>query len=58
MLTPKDLKRYDRQIKLLGEAGQEKLKRAKVFIAGAGGLRLSHLHLLDSRRHRLHNPGR
>lgn len=38
MLTPKDLKRYDRQIKLLGEAGQEKLKRAKVFIAGAGGL--------------------
>lgn len=38
MLTPKDLKRYDRQIKLLGEAGQEKLKGAKVFIAGAGGL--------------------
>jgi molybdopterin-synthase adenylyltransferase len=38
MLTPRELERYDRQIKPLGEAGQEKLKRAKVFIAGAGGL--------------------
>ncbi len=38
MITDRDLKRYDRQIKLFGSAGQEKLKRAKVFIAGAGGL--------------------
>ena len=38
MLTERELDRYDRQIRLLGEEGQEKLKRAKVFIAGAGGL--------------------
>jgi adenylyltransferase/sulfurtransferase len=40
MLTQGDLKRYDRQImiKELGRKGQEKLKKAKVFIAGAGGL--------------------
>lgn len=40
MLTPKELERYDRQIMIdeIGEAGQEKLKNAKVFIAGAGGL--------------------
>ena len=38
MLTKEELKRYQRQILLFGEAGQEKLKRAKVFIAGAGGL--------------------
>ncbi|MGA9098348.1 MAG: HesA/MoeB/ThiF family protein [Methanotrichaceae archaeon] len=38
MITDKDLRRYDRQIKLLGIDSQEKLKDAKVFIAGAGGL--------------------
>jgi len=40
MLTTNELERYDRQIMIrgLGEEGQEKLKRAKVFIAGAGGL--------------------
>jgi adenylyltransferase/sulfurtransferase len=40
MLTEREKERYDRQIMIygLGEAGQEKLKRAKVFIAGAGGL--------------------
>ena len=40
MLTENELKRYDRQMMIpgFGEAGQEKLKRAKVFIAGAGGL--------------------
>ncbi len=34
------LKRYDRQIKIdgFGEEGQRKLKKASVFIAGAGGL--------------------
>ncbi len=40
MLTADELKRYDRQIiiKGFGEEGQEKLKRAKVVIAGSGGL--------------------
>lgn len=38
MITDRDLKRYDRQIKLFGTEGQEKLKDARVFIAGAGGL--------------------
>lgn len=40
MLTERELQRYDRQIMIygFGEAGQEKLKKAKVFIAGAGGL--------------------
>jgi molybdopterin-synthase adenylyltransferase len=38
MLTEKERERYDRQIRLLGVDGQEKLKSAKVFIAGAGGL--------------------
>jgi adenylyltransferase/sulfurtransferase len=35
-----ELQRYDRQIMIygFGEAGQEKLKKAKVFLAGAGGL--------------------
>jgi adenylyltransferase/sulfurtransferase len=38
MLTSGELDRYQRQIKIIGEEGQEKLKRAKVFVAGAGGL--------------------
>ena len=40
MLTTNELERYDRQIiiKGFGEEGQEKLKRAKVIIAGGGGL--------------------
>lgn len=40
MLTTNERERYDRQIKIreIGEAGQEKLKRAKVIIAGSGGL--------------------
>lgn len=40
MLTDKDRQRYDRQIMLpgFGEEGQEKLKKAKVFLAGVGGL--------------------
>ncbi len=39
-LTDHDLKRYDRQIRIrgLGDEGQRKLKRTKVFVAGAGGL--------------------
>jgi molybdopterin/thiamine biosynthesis adenylyltransferase len=40
MLTREERERYDRQIRLygFGEEGQEKLKRARVFIAGTGGL--------------------
>lgn len=38
MLTDKEIERYDRQIRLFGAEGQEKLKSAKIFIAGAGGL--------------------
>ena len=40
MLTASELERYDRQLMLseLGEEGQRKLKQAKVFIAGCGGL--------------------
>ncbi|MFA5309931.1 MAG: HesA/MoeB/ThiF family protein [Dehalococcoidales bacterium] len=40
MLTQKDLQRYDRQILIygFGQEGQAKLKKAKVFLAGAGGL--------------------
>ena len=40
MLTKDELARYDRQIMIkgIGEEGQEKLKQAKVFIAGSGGL--------------------
>ena len=38
MLTEKEKEKYDRQIMIYGEAGQEKLKKAKVFLAGAGGL--------------------
>ena len=39
-LTANDLQRYDRQIMIeeIGEKGQEKLKKARIFIAGAGGL--------------------
>lgn len=40
MLTQDELQVYDRQIMIpeLGVEGQEKLKKSKVFIAGAGGL--------------------
>ena len=40
MLTPEEKQRYDRQIMIpgIGEAGQEKLKKARVVIAGSGGL--------------------
>ena len=40
ILTPDELERYDRQIMIkgFGEEGQERLKRARVFIAGSGGL--------------------
>jgi len=40
MLALNERERYDRQIMIeeIGETGQEKLKRAKVLVAGAGGL--------------------
>ena len=40
MLTPREQERYDRQIMIgqIGQEGQEKLKRARVVVAGAGGL--------------------
>lgn len=38
MLSEHELERYARQIMLFGEEGQLKLKQARVFIAGAGGL--------------------
>jgi adenylyltransferase/sulfurtransferase len=40
MLTSEERERYDRQIMIreIGEAGQEKLKRARVAIAGVGGI--------------------
>jgi molybdopterin-synthase adenylyltransferase len=38
MLSQRERERYRRQILLFGEEGQERLKRAEIFIAGAGGL--------------------
>jgi len=40
MLTEDELIRYDRQIMIkgIGEDGQERLKKARVFVAGGGGL--------------------
>lgn len=38
MLSEHERKRYSRQTMLFGEEGQEKLKSATVFVAGAGGL--------------------
>ena len=38
MLTERDLERYDRQIRIFGVEGQEKLKKAKVAVVGVGGL--------------------
>jgi len=40
MLTTEERERYDRQIMIrgIGEEGQEKLKQAKVVVAGSGGL--------------------
>ena len=38
MISEDELSRYKRQIMIFGKEGQEKLKNAKVFVAGAGGL--------------------
>ncbi|MDM7274878.1 MAG: HesA/MoeB/ThiF family protein [Thermoprotei archaeon] len=37
-LTPEEMERYDRQIRIFGVEGQLRLKRAKVLIVGIGGL--------------------
>lgn len=37
-VSESELKRYERQTKIFGEEGQKRLKKAKVTIAGAGGL--------------------
>jgi molybdopterin-synthase adenylyltransferase len=38
MLSERERERYKRQVMLFGEDGQERLKQAEIFIAGAGGL--------------------
>jgi len=38
MLSVREQERYRRQVLLFGEEGQERLKKARIFIAGAGGL--------------------
>lgn len=38
MITHEERKRYARQIMMIGEEGQERLKAASVLVAGAGGL--------------------
>lgn len=38
LLTSEELERYSRQLILLGEDGQAKLKKSKVLVVGAGGL--------------------
>ena len=38
MLTKDELTRYRRQLTFFGEEGQARLKKARVFLAGAGGL--------------------
>ncbi len=38
MLTSRERDRYARQMLLFGDEGQERLKEAEIFIAGAGGL--------------------
>jgi len=38
MLSERERQRYQRQTLLFGEEGQERLKEAEIFIAGAGGL--------------------
>lgn len=40
ILTPREIRRYSKQIMIpeIGTAGQEKLKKSKVLVVGAGGL--------------------
>ena len=68
-LTDYDLTRYNRQIMLFGEEAQQRLKGAKVFVAGAGGLGcplatylavagIGHIRLVDSDEVELSNLNR
>jgi len=38
MLSDREVERYDRQLRIFGEGGQEKLKNARVAVIGVGGL--------------------
>ena len=38
MLSDVERERYSRQIRVFAEEGQERLKKKRVFVAGAGGL--------------------
>lgn len=38
MISEREHRRYTRQMMLIGDAGQERLKKSHIFIAGAGGL--------------------
>ncbi len=38
MFSRRERERYKRQMMLFGDEGQERLKKAHIFIAGAGGL--------------------
>ena len=69
MLSEYDLTRYARQIMLFGEAAQQRLKTARLFVAGAGGLGsplctylavagIGHLRLVDFDRIELSNLNR
>ncbi|MFP3912328.1 MAG: HesA/MoeB/ThiF family protein [Desulfobacteraceae bacterium] len=70
-LSPEEALRYHRQVTLaeIGEHGQEKLKHARVFLAGLGGLGsvsalylaaagVGHLHVVDQDRVELENLNR
>jgi molybdopterin/thiamine biosynthesis adenylyltransferase len=69
VITEYDLARYSRQIMLFGEDAQQRLKNARVFVAGAGGLGsplctylavagIGHLRLVDFDRIELSNLNR
>jgi len=71
ILTENELERYDRQIMIgkIGNPGQEKLKQARVFVAGAGGLGspisiylaaagVGSIRIVDDDRVELHNLNR
>ncbi|MCD6472833.1 ThiF family adenylyltransferase [Candidatus Aerophobetes bacterium] len=69
MLSERELIRYDRQIMIFGKNAQEKLKKAKVAIAGIGGLGspvsiyltaagIGHLLLIDEQKPELSNLNR
>ena len=48
MFSRRERERYKRQMMLFGDEGQERLKKAHIFIAGAGGLESRHPSILPS----------